>query len=93
MSNEFVLVETGDRIGIVNEFANDTTMYYRVQMNVEEAKKIVQELQEWILKKTNDSWVDSLMNKLSLDQKIGQLFMIQAYSNLKNSNTWWMYLF
>lgn len=55
MSNEFVLVETGDRIGIVNEFANDTTMYYRVQMNVEEAKKIVQELQEWILKKTNDS--------------------------------------
>ena len=39
------------------------------------------------LKKTNDSWVDSLMNKLSLDQKIGQLFMIQAYSNLKNSNT------
>jgi beta-glucosidase-like glycosyl hydrolase/CubicO group peptidase (beta-lactamase class C family) len=27
------------------------------------------------------------MNKLSLDQKIGQLFMIQAYSNLKNPNT------
>ena len=39
------------------------------------------------LKKTSDPWVDSLMNKLSLDQKIGQLFMIQAYSNLKNSNT------
>lgn len=39
------------------------------------------------LKTTSDPWVDSLMNKLSLDQKIGQLFMIQAYSNLKNPNT------
>jgi len=39
------------------------------------------------LKKTSDPWVDSLMNKLTLDQKIGQLFMIQAYSNLKNPNT------
>ena len=28
-------------------------------------------------------WVDSLMSKMSLDQKIGQLFMIQAYSNGK----------
>ena len=39
------------------------------------------------LKIKNDPWVDSLMNKLSLDQKIGQLFMIQAYSNLKNPYT------
>lgn len=39
------------------------------------------------IKKTTDLWVDSLMNKLTLDQKIGQLFMIQAYSNLKNPNT------
>ena len=39
------------------------------------------------LKETNDPWVDSLMNKLSLDQKIAQLFMIQAYSNGKNQNT------
>ncbi len=39
------------------------------------------------LKKTNDAWVDSLMNKLTLDQKIGQLFMIQAYSNEKNQKT------
>ncbi len=29
----------------------------------------------------SDRWVDSLMNKLTPDQKIGQLFMIQAYSN------------
>jgi beta-glucosidase-like glycosyl hydrolase/CubicO group peptidase (beta-lactamase class C family) len=29
----------------------------------------------------NDRWVDSLLNKLTLEQKIGQLFMIQAYSN------------
>ena len=36
------------------------------------------------LKKTNDHWVDSLMNNLTLEQKIGQLFMIQAYSNGKN---------
>ena len=39
------------------------------------------------LKDTNDRWVDSLMDKLSLDQKIGQLFMIQAYSNEINQNT------
>ena len=39
------------------------------------------------LKETSDPWVDSLMNKLTLDQKIGQLFMIQAYSNLKNPHT------
>lgn len=31
-------------------------------------------------------WVDSLMNTLTLDQKIGQLFMIQAYSNGKNQS-------
>lgn len=36
---------------------------------------------------TSDPWVDSLMNTLTIDQKIGQLFMIQAYSNLKNSKT------
>ena len=35
----------------------------------------------------SDPWVDSLMNTLTIDQKIGQLFMIQAYSNLKNSKT------
>ena len=39
------------------------------------------------LNNTSDPWVDSLMNKLTIDQKIGQLFMIQAYSNLKNANT------
>jgi beta-glucosidase-like glycosyl hydrolase/CubicO group peptidase (beta-lactamase class C family) len=27
-------------------------------------------------------WVDSILNGMSLDEKIGQLFMIQAYSNL-----------
>lgn len=27
-------------------------------------------------------WVDSLMSKMTLDEKIGQLFMVQAYSNL-----------
>ncbi|CAM1353247.1 glycoside hydrolase family 3 N-terminal domain-containing protein [Tenacibaculum insulae] len=26
-------------------------------------------------------WVDSIMNSMSIDEKIGQLFMIQAYSN------------
>ncbi|MGE5394209.1 MAG: glycoside hydrolase family 3 N-terminal domain-containing protein [Candidatus Saccharibacteria bacterium] len=36
---------------------------------------------------TSDPWVDSLMNKMTIDQKIGQLFMIQAYSNLKNTHT------
>jgi len=40
-----------------------------------------------LLKYTNDQWVDSLMNKLTIDQKIGQLFMIQAYSNNKNQKT------
>lgn len=38
-------------------------------------------------KHANDQWVDSLMKKLSIDQKIGQLFMIQAYSNAKNQKT------
>ena len=28
-----------------------------------------------------EKWVDSIMNTMSLDQKIGQLFMVQAYSN------------
>ena len=36
---------------------------------------------------SSDPWVDSLMNKMTIDQKIGQLFMIQAYSNLKNTHT------
>lgn len=36
------------------------------------------------LKFTNDRWVDSIMNKLTIEQKIGQLFMIQAYSNTKH---------
>ena len=26
-------------------------------------------------------WVDSIMNKMTLDQKIGQLFMVASYSN------------
>jgi beta-N-acetylhexosaminidase len=39
------------------------------------------------LKYSNDHWVDSLMNTLTLDQKIGQLFMIQAYSNSKSQKT------
>ncbi len=28
-----------------------------------------------------DQWVDSIINKLTLDEKIGQLFMVAAYSN------------
>ena len=28
-----------------------------------------------------EKWVDNIMSKLTLDEKIGQLFMIQAYSN------------
>ena len=39
------------------------------------------------LKYAGDSWVDSMMIKLTLDQKIGQLFMIQAYSNKKPEQT------
>ena len=27
-------------------------------------------------------WVDSVLNSMSVDEKIGQLFMVQAYSNL-----------
>ena len=29
-----------------------------------------------------NTWVDSIMKNMTLDQKIGQLFMVQAYSNL-----------
>ena len=32
------------------------------------------------------SWVDSVFNTLSLDEKIGQLFMIAAYSNKDSSH-------
>ena len=37
--------------------------------------------------KTKDSiaqnkWVDSIFNGMTIDEKIGQLFMIQAYSNM-----------
>jgi beta-glucosidase-like glycosyl hydrolase/CubicO group peptidase (beta-lactamase class C family) len=35
------------------------------------------------LRTSRNQWVDSVMNKMTLDQKIGQLFMIQAYSNKK----------
>ena len=27
-------------------------------------------------------WVDSILNAMTIDEKIGQLFMVQAYSNL-----------
>ena len=35
---------------------------------------------------TNDAeaqikWVDTLLNTMTIDEKIGQLFMVQAYSN------------
>jgi beta-glucosidase-like glycosyl hydrolase/CubicO group peptidase (beta-lactamase class C family) len=39
------------------------------------------------LKYSNDQWVDSVMTKLNIEQKIGQLFMVQAYSNKKNEQT------
>lgn len=39
------------------------------------------------LQKENDQWVDSLMNKMTTEQKIGQLFIIQAYSNDKHEKT------
>ena len=39
------------------------------------------------LKHSGDTWVDSIMMKISLEQKIGQLFMIQAYSNKNGEHT------
>ena len=39
------------------------------------------------LKYSGDQWVDSIMKTMTIDQKIGQLFMIQAYSNKKNEHT------
>ena len=32
-------------------------------------------------------WVDSIMNTMTVDQKIGQLFMVQAYSNRDEEHT------
>ena len=32
--------------------------------------------------KAQEKWVDSILNSMSIDEKIGQLFMVQAYSNL-----------
>ena len=40
-----------------------------------------QNSQPEFLKYQNSAWVDSLMNKLSLEEKIGQLIMVAAYSN------------
>lgn len=37
--------------------------------------------------KFEEKWVDSLLNTMSLDEKIGQLFMVQAYSNKEQANT------
>lgn len=37
--------------------------------------------------KNQEKWVDSIMDKLTLKQKIGQLFMIQAYSNKDEKHT------
>ena len=42
--------------------------------------------------KVNDSlaqkkWVDTLLNSMTIDEKIGQLFMIQAYSNKDDAHT------
>jgi beta-glucosidase-like glycosyl hydrolase/CubicO group peptidase (beta-lactamase class C family) len=31
--------------------------------------------------KAQEKWVDSILNKMTIDEKIGQLFMVQAYSN------------
>ena len=33
------------------------------------------------LKDTSAAWVDSVLNSLTLEEKIGQLFMVAAYSN------------
>lgn len=33
------------------------------------------------LKDTSNIWVDSILNSMTLDEKIGQLFMVAAYSN------------
>ncbi|MDO9038159.1 MAG: glycoside hydrolase family 3 N-terminal domain-containing protein, partial [Lutibacter sp.] len=32
--------------------------------------------------KAQEKWVDSILNNITIDEKIGQLFMVQAYSNL-----------
>ncbi|QDO93357.1 serine hydrolase [Formosa sediminum] len=37
--------------------------------------------------KGQKKWVDSILNTLSVDQKIGQLFMVQAYSNRDETHT------
>ena len=35
-------------------------------------------------------WTDSILNSMSIDQKIGQLFMIQAYSNKDEKHEEWI---
>ena len=32
--------------------------------------------------KAQEKWVDSILSSMTIDEKIGQLFMVQAYSNL-----------
>ncbi|MEE4198364.1 MAG: glycoside hydrolase family 3 N-terminal domain-containing protein [Bacteroidales bacterium] len=42
---------------------------------------LAQEERPEFIQDQENLWVDSVMNKLSLDEKIGQLFMVAAYSN------------
>jgi len=37
--------------------------------------------------KAQTKWVDSLMKNMTIDEKIGQLFMVQAYSNKDENHT------
>ena len=37
--------------------------------------------------KSDTAWVDSVMDKLSLEERIGQMLMVQAYSNRDESHT------
>ena len=38
------------------------------------------------LKDTSNTWVDSVLNSMTLEEKIGQLFMVAAYSNKDESS-------
>ena len=37
--------------------------------------------------KAQEKWVDSIMGNMTVDEKIGQLFMVQAYSNKDEKHT------
>jgi len=62
-------------------FAQPVVLYAPVDReDIQET--IIEKVREWEVEKQKVSWVDSVYNSMSDKERIGQLFMIRAHSNL-----------